>query len=270
MTTDDGGEERRETLAWTTALAQEAGEMAATLVQREWKVNRKSDGTVVTDVDQAIERFVRGRINARFPHHAILGEEYGLEAQAEGAPIWAIDPIDGTTNLANRLPQWGVSIGLIEDGEPTVGALSFPLLGEQFAAARGLGATRNGERLPPLADGGPMTWDDTYAVCSYSARRIDFEPVPVRLRILGSAALELCWTAAGRVRGCQSIGVSLWDVAAGICVAREVGADAYWLRADEPWTATDMLQNGKREEDVLVTAPPATRAYLRNRLHFTR
>lgn len=263
--------ERQEALAWASALADEAGRLAVEMLGRTWGVEWKADGSVVTDVDRAVERFVRERIAARYPTHSILGEEYGLDARADSeAPIWAIDPIDGTTNFANGLPMWGVSLGLIADGEPTVGALSFPLLGESYAGAKGLGATRNGRALPQLAPGGPMGWEDPYAVCSVSVRRIDFDNTPTRVRVLGSAALEICWTSAGLVKGCQSIGVSLHDVAAGLCIAREVGADAAWLRSEEPWSALDMLHNGKRPDDALITAPPGTMAFVRANLRFAR
>lgn len=262
-------EERREALAWAGALADEAGRLAVERRGRNWGVEWKSDGSVVTDVDRAVEMFLRERIAARYPSHSILGEEYGLDARAEsGAPMWAIDPIDGTTNFANGLPMWGVSLGLIADGEPAVGALSFPMLGESFAGAKGLGATHNGRPMPQLSTGGPMHWEDPYAVCSVSVRLIDFDNTPTRVRVLGSAALEICWTSAGLVRGCQSIGVSLHDVAAALCIAREVGADAAWLRSDDTWSALDMLHNGKRTDDALITAPPGTMAYIRENLRF--
>lgn len=252
-----------ETLAFTKAMAAEASARAVHLVRRAFTSDRKADGSVVTSVDTAIERFLRETITARFPGHALLGEEYGWEG-VQDAPLWAIDPIDGTTNLANGLPLWGISVGLVVGDAPVLGVVAFPLLGETYIAARGCGAFRNEAPLAPLPPGGMTDWEDTYAVCSTSARTRDFSRIPIRLRVLGSAALELCWTAAGRVRGCQSIGTSLYDVAAGICIAREVGAVTQWLTG-EAWSASDMARRSQREE-VLLTAPPATLAFLQENL----
>ena len=265
MATVDRGAARE----WAEATVREAGARAKAMwAASDFSVQRKADGSVVTDIDRTIEQWIRGEIAARFPGHAVLGEEFGHDPHADSdAPLWAIDPVDGTTNLANGLPHWGVSLGLVDAGEPVVGALSFPLLDETYVAAKGLGATRNGVALPALPPGGPTTWDDTYGMCSVSIRRVDFRDVPVRVRVVGSAALELCWVAAGRFRGCQSIGVSLYDIAAGVVVAGEVGATAAWLRDPHPWNATAMLREGRRENDILVTAPPETRAFLLSHLH---
>ncbi len=252
-----------EALHWTKELVAEAAARAVSLVACELVTELKVDGSLVTDVDRAIERFLRDALRERYPAHAVLGEEYGWDGPQD-APLWAIDPIDGTTNLAHGLPLWGISVALVAGGAPALGVVALPLLGETYAAARGLGATRNDAPLPPLPHGGPLHWEDTYAICSTSARDIDFARVTARLRVLGSAALELCWTAAGRVRGCQSISTSLYDIAAGICIAGEAGATTEWL-SGEPWSAADMARHGGREE-VLLTAPPATLAFLRENL----
>ena len=258
---------------WTIELTETAAAQAAALLTQGAEARHKADGTVVTNIDTTIERFLREAISARFPDHAILGEEYGFEARADNAPLWAIDPIDGTVNLANGLPHWGVSVALIAGGEPVVGVVSCPLLGasgvmgETFAAARGAGATLNGVPLPALLQRGEMTWDDTYAICSVSVREVDFSRLPVRLRIHGSAALELCWVAAGRLIGAQSIGTSLYDVAAGILLAREVGAETAWLSGAD-WSALDMATTGKQTADILLTAPLATLSFLRERITF--
>ncbi len=254
--------------AWTESLVEDAAQMALDMLD-DGAMNKrqKADGSTVTDIDQTVERFLRQAIEGHFPGHAILGEEYGHAAVSgdPNAPLWALDPIDGTTNLANGLPQWGVSVGLVSSGEPIIGVVAFPILGETYSAAKGLGATVNGEPLPRLEPGGPTDWEDTYATCSSTARSMDFSPVAARLRVLGSAALEVCWVSAGKLKGCQSIGVSLYDVAGGACVAGEVGAELGWL-SGRAWSAGDMAQTGPTEADVLVCAPPATLDFLRDRL----
>ena len=257
--------DRAETLAWTTELVRDAGRRALAMLARERTVEHKADGTVVTDIDRTVEQFIRKEIGDRFSAHAILGEEFGYQARAD-APVWAIDPIDGTTNLANGLPQWGVSVGLIENGAPVIGAVFFPLLDELYAAAAGLGATRNGVALPSLAPADAISGDDVYGICSYTVNRMTFGNIPARLRLTGSAALDACWTGSGSFRGSQSLGVKLYDIAAGFCIAHEVGARSVWLRTGEPWSATEMLREGKRENDVLLTAAPALLPYLRRSL----
>lgn len=256
--------DRAATLAWLGGMTAEAADMATAMLKRGMSIQQKADGTVVTDIDRAVERYVRDAIAARFPGHAILGEEFGHEDKGD-APLWAIDPIDGTTNLANGLPLWGVSIGLIEGDAPTVGCLSFPLLGETYAAASGLGATRNGEPLLPLPSGGETGWEDTYGICSSSVRQVDFSRLSARLRVLGSAALEVCWVAAGKLHGCQNIGVSLYDVAAGLCVAHETGARVRWLRGGV-YSPRAHAATGPRPDDVLLIAPQATLDHLAARL----
>jgi myo-inositol-1(or 4)-monophosphatase len=262
---DANGSEWAETLAWATELTAEAGRMAVEMLARGTAVHQKADGSTVTDIDRDVERFLRGRIADRFPNHSILGEEYGYDARdRDDAPLWALDPIDGTTNLANGLPVWCVSVGLIVGSEPVLGVVYAPTQNHLYAGAKGGGTTLNGRPLPALPPGGPTTWEDTYSICATSARTMDFSRVPARLRVYGSSALELCWLASGSFKGAQSIGTTLYDVAAGLCIAREVGAVAAWLSGD-PFDAREMAGRGGRR-DALLCAPPATLAFLRESL----
>jgi len=253
-----------DTLHFTQTLVAEAAERARFFVARGFGQTLKLDGTVVTDVDKSIERFLRDAIATRFPGHAILGEEFGFDGPADDVPLWALDPIDGTTNLANGLPLWSISVGLVVGDTPVVGVIAAPLMGETYAGARGLGATLNGAPLPPLPPGGELRWEDTYGVSSTCVRVLNFDGLPGRLRVHGSAALDLCYVVSGRFRGCQSIATSLYDVAAGVCLAREVGAETEWLSGAR-WSPRNMARTGPRDE-VLLTAPPATLAFVRERL----
>lgn len=271
MTAAAAVDDRAAALAWTLQLAQAAAREAEAMARRGGaaSMSLKADGTIVTEIDRAIERLLREGIRSAYPDDAILGEEYGMDDTAGGnAPrrrLWALDPIDGTTNLANGLPHWAVSVCLIENDEPIVGVVAAPLLGETYAGATGLGATLNGTPLPALPPGGPTDWEQTYAICSDSVRRMEFSRLAARLRVFGSAALELCWTASGVVRGCQSIGTKLYDIGAGICIAREVGAQAAWLSGRE-WTAPDMARRAPVADDLLITAPPDTLRHIKERL----
>ena len=256
---------------WAQDLAIEAGErgvkMLAERVGTDF-VEVKSDGSLVTEIDRTLEIFIREEIGKKFPTHAILGEEFGLESiPHHDTPLWAIDPIDGTTNLANSIPLWGVSIGLIADNQPVVGALHFPLLNETYSGAKDGGAYLNNKRLPRLGAGGELASEDPYSICTTCVKIWDFSKLPVKLRLFGSSALDICWTAAGRTKGAQSVGVALWDVAAAGCLAQEVGCELAWLVDPTPWSAIAMATEGKRRTDAFMSAPPKTLAWIREKLH---
>ncbi len=268
---NENGLDLADVLRFTQEMVAEAGARAESLIRSGPSVSLKADGTLVTNVDQTLERFFRETISARYPGHAILGEEFGAdEAVADAAvPLWALDPIDGTTNLAHGLPTWSISVGLIVGDAPAVGVVAAPHLGETFAGARGLGATRNGVLLPGLAPGGPTEWEDAYAICSTSARTLDFSGLPCRLRILGSAALDICYVAAGRLSGCHCFAVSLYDVAAAVVLAGEVGAEVGWL-SGEPFSPRAHARVGSRPNAALAVAPPRTLAFVRERVQLGR
>jgi myo-inositol-1(or 4)-monophosphatase len=253
---------------WAQELAVESGRRAVEMVkEKQRQIEKKSDGSLVTEVDRAIEVFIREQITQKFPTHAILGEEFGMDSVPNtNTPLWAIDPIDGTTNLANNIPLWGVSIGLVDNGKPVVGALSFPLLGEVYSGATGHGAFHNDQPLLPLGEGGPLENEDPYSICTTCVKIWDFAKMPAKLRIFGSSALDICWTATGRTRGAQSVGVALWDVAAAGCIAAEVGCELAWLADKTPWDALAMAQEGKRKTDAFASAPPKTLEWVRSQL----
>src|SRR5436309_4698013 len=107
---------------------------------------RKADESLVTEVDRETERFLSAELERAYPEFAFLGEEYGRRGRPD-APLWACDPIDGTTNFVFGLPHWCVSVGLVHQGVPLLGALYLPCLDELFWAVRDQGAFCNGVRL---------------------------------------------------------------------------------------------------------------------------
>ena len=255
-----------EYVAWrdfAISLAGEAAERARTMVRAGFSTDTKANGTVVTDIDHAIERFLRDEISAAYPAHAILGEEFGQTGVVSpDVPLWCLDPVDGTTNLANGLPLWCISIGVVETDETVAGVINAPLLGDVYAGAKGCGATRNGVPLPMLATGGVIAREEAYIVCGTTARRMDFSRSQAKLRILGSAALDLCFVAAGQAKGCQCACTSLYDVAAGLCIAGEVGAQSVWLESGAAYHPMAHLSAGADCAVTLLTAPAATLAHL--------
>ncbi len=133
-------------LTFALELAGAADEIAMKYFDRDPETSVKKDGSLVTVADRQIEALIRRRIREQFPSHAILGEETGLEGDA-GAPIWIVDPIDGTNNYASGIPIFGTLIALRVNGRTEVGVASAPALGELYDAATGDGARMNGKPI---------------------------------------------------------------------------------------------------------------------------
>ncbi|HHX90798.1 MAG TPA: histidinol-phosphatase [Paracoccus sp.] len=139
--------------AFAESLAQEAGALALEWFRKGLDIEAKADNSPVTTADRAVEAFLRKAIAARFPDHAILGEEYGAEGSAT-APTWVIDPIDGTRSFITGWPIWGTLLALTEGGQAKLGVVEMPVLGERWSAVAGEGAWftgRDGERTPAQA-----------------------------------------------------------------------------------------------------------------------
>lgn len=132
-----------ELLAFAIDVAHDAGRLALEHYQRGVAVELKADSSPVTVADRGAERVIRAAIAARFPDHAIAGEEYGAEARSS-ACRWIVDPIDGTKTFVRGVPLFGVLIGLEIHGRVEVGVCHLPALGETVAGATGLGCTWNG------------------------------------------------------------------------------------------------------------------------------
>jgi myo-inositol-1(or 4)-monophosphatase len=184
---------------------------------------------LVTEIDRQAEALIVETIHARFPHHAVLGEEGG--ARGEGSHRWIIDPIDGTTNFVHGLPLFSVSIGLEVDGRLEIGVVYDPARDECFVAERGAGAYLGDRRLAVsataslgaslLATGFPYDVRDTpdNNLAEYAA----FTRRNRSVRELGSAALTLAAVAAGRLDGYWELVLGPWDVAAGWLLVEEAG-----------------------------------------------
>jgi myo-inositol-1(or 4)-monophosphatase len=190
---------------------------------------KSSRTDVVTRHDRAAEAtIVDGLLHAR-PHDAIIGEEGASRAGTSGIS-WYIDPIDGTTNFLYGLPLWCTSIGATDAAGPLVGAVYIPSTNDLFAAARGRGATRNGV---PIAASGEIELALALVATGFGyspdrrrrqAKRLGtLAPMIRDIRRTGSAAIDLCYTAAGIVDAYFEENLNSWDIAAGELIAREAG-----------------------------------------------
>lgn len=201
------------------------------------RVTLKTPTDLVTRADHESERLIASRIAARFPDHAVVGEEAtGLSevSPPDGRPRWIVDPVDGTANFAHGIPWFAVSIGFEDRGLLQAGVVAVPPLAEFFVAERGRGAFQalpNGEflRLAPsvtsalgqalVATGLPREPDRNWHVPTV----LPFMLRAREVRIMGAAAVHLAYIAAGRLDGFWEPGLSPWDVAAGILLVQEAG-----------------------------------------------
>lgn len=214
------------------AFARDAGTIVRAGWGRSHAPERKGRIDLVTEYDRRSEERLLALLRAEFPGHAVLAEESGAHAAATGARArWILDPLDGTTNFAHNYPFFGVSVGVEVDGVMAAGAVHDPVRDETFAAARGGGATLNGEPIRVSACEGI---EDALLVTGfpYDVREVPERHVPLfqdflvraqGIRRDGSAALNLCYLAMGRFDGFWEGNLSPWDVAAGSLIVREAG-----------------------------------------------
>ena len=210
-------------LAFVKELIQEAAEVARARAGSV-RPDEKANHSYVTDLDRDLEQLIRGRLAARFPDDALTGEEYAPSG-GTGPRRWSIDPIDGTGNLVHLLPLWAISIGLIDAGEPVLGVIAIPPLGELFWAVKGGGAFRDGTplRVGDIGEADDFHDQDNVCVGTNAMRALDLRTLPGRLRDLGSACCELTFVASGRLAACTFLGEAAHDVAAGIVITAEAG-----------------------------------------------
>ncbi|HKF52043.1 MAG TPA: inositol monophosphatase family protein [Candidatus Acidoferrales bacterium] len=227
----DAGKSPDHFLEVAIACAREAGEVISAAMDRPKNISYKGEVDLVTETDRKSEAAILERLRREFPEHAIIAEEGGASGPGASAEYqWQVDPLDGTTNFAHGYPVFAVSLGLLERGEPVIGAIYNPVTREMFTAMRGRGAFRNGSPIHVsavdklsrslLATGFPSHkrvqnpninyyWE--FTLRSHGVRRA------------GAAALDLCSVACGQFEGFWEFGLKSWDTAAGILLVREAG-----------------------------------------------
>lgn len=211
-------------------IAREVSSFLRSSAGKGFSIEEKALNDYVTDSDRRAETMIRERILKEFPDDEILGEEYGVSGASKR--LWIIDPIDGTVNYMNHFPFYTVSIAYEENGETVFGIVSVPEQGEIFYAKKGEGAYLNSEKIavstleshkalailvPPHRHHEEL---DGYLT---SMRRL-YE-IYSDVRSIGSAALSLCYLASGRVSCYYERLLHIYDVAAGLLIAKEAGAE---------------------------------------------
>jgi myo-inositol-1(or 4)-monophosphatase len=222
--------------------------------------NKEGINNLVTEADHASEKAIFEIIKSDFPDHFILSEEAG-EFVTDSIYKWIIDPIDGTVNFAHGLPLCCVSIGIEQDGEMIMGAVYNPFIREFFFAQKGYGATLNDKIIQVssetsilkscLVTGFPYTYLDQPNGPLEVFSRLIRSGIPVRR--LGSAAMDLCWVAAGRFDGFYEHKLQAWDSAAGFLIVEEAGGRVsdFSGRRYSPYQPHIVATNGKIHEDLL-------------------
>lgn len=233
------------TLEMMQRWAREAGEIQLSHFRdAHLAVDTKyNDYDVVTVADKESEKSIISHIREAFPDHAILAEESG-DNDADSDWRWVIDPLDGTTNYSQGLPIFSVSIALEYRGESVLGVVFAPYLNEMFHAVKGEGAFLNGKKINCSAK---SELSNSVACTGMPVDRAEnpdnnFDNIAavvnnVRgLRRYGSAAVDLCYVAAGFFDAYWELALHRWDVAAGELIAAEAGARVEYLRPERPWS----------------------------------
>ena len=208
-----------------------AGDLQMAQFGGDFRIDKKGTIDLVTEVDVAVERMFRALVAERFPDHQVLAEEMGGAASAPAGPCWVFDPIDGTTNFAHGLPIFCSSLALEIDGVAEVAAVYDPTRKELFTAERGGGAFLNGK---PLRASSADRLVDAMLVTGFPYdihSRVDeivglfaaFVGQVRAVRRLGSAAIDLCYVAAGRLDGFWESDLKAWDIAGGALIVAEAG-----------------------------------------------
>jgi len=234
-------------------IVREAGRVATDYFARRelLSIDRKGVQDLVSDADRSCEDLIVAGLSRLFPEDGFLGEERGSR-NPKAAAIWVIDPIDGTHNFLTGIPVWCVSLGLVAGGELVLGIIYHPIAGELYSARSGGGAFLNGQ---PIKVSGATDLTRARICLGFSYRR----PVAEHARAvgsllsagceylrLGSGALGLAYTAAGRFDGYWERHINSWDAAAGLVLVREAGG----------WTNDFLAGQGLTQGSEILAATP--------------
>lgn len=220
-------ENLRDLLEFAHELAWQAGKITLRYFQTGIRPDLKADESPVTVADRETEQFLRDAITKRFPDHAVLGEEYG-ETGSGASHRWIVDPIDGTRSFVRGVPLYGVMIGLEREGEPVLGVVNIPALGDLVAAAQGEGCRWNGR---PCHVSQTSSLKESLLLASAVGGYDDERNIPALRRLIDSFGTFRTWgdcygylmVATGRAEAMVDAQMSVWDAAALLPILREAG-----------------------------------------------
>ena len=218
----------------------------------------KADGSIVTDVDAALQLAIQSQLAVHWPHIPMLGEEMSNAEQAamlkhSDSGLWVLDPLDGTTNFATAFPVYGLSLAYVQGGLTRAAVIYDPNRDECFSAELGRGATLNGKKINSSRTGklcnSVANVDYKRLTAELSNRLVTCPPYRSQ-RNIGSCVLEWCWLATNRIQVYLHGGQQLWDHAAGHLILREAGGVASNLDGKE------MLSNRLVKQSAIAAANP--------------
>ena len=245
-------------------MLEDAGKVLKAAILKPKAIHKKGELDLVTATDKKCEKIIVRAIQRNFPSHAILTEESPPMGNSDCR--WIVDPLDGTCNFAHSFPVASVSIAYEEAGKIQMGGVLDPFRGELFFAERGKGASLNGKKIHVSST--PLL-NDALVCTGFPYNRRDhmedyigvFKTFLMRvqdLRRVGSAALDLCYVAAGRFDGYWEFHLQPWDKAAAMLIVEEAGGRLSNFSGD-PLTLTDtqnLASNGKLHAEMLALAKP--------------
>ncbi len=247
--------------AGKAALA--AGSILADLYNKPHHIRYKGEIDLVTEADVAAEKVILAILGSDHPEVSILSEESHADySNIPAGPLWIIDPLDGTTNFAHGFPWFAVSIGYAERGESQVGVIYAPMLDELFCACKGHGARLNGERIV-VSEAGQLGKSLLATGFPYDVRQSSgqvisaLEKVLIRcqgVRRAGAAALDLAYTACGRLDGFWEIKLKPWDTAAGLLLVEEAGGKVTDFKGEaySPFVPEILASNGLLHGELIA------------------
>jgi myo-inositol-1(or 4)-monophosphatase len=246
--------ELSELLAFARQIAARAGRLVKKGFSTRLHVVYKGRINPVTEVDLASEKLLTSAIAKRYPSHAVLGEE-GSDSRGKSKYVWIVDPIDGTVNFSHGFPVYCVSVGLQFEGESVVGAVYDPERDEMFWAKKGGGAWLNKSRIAVTKetrlDRALLATGFAYDIGSSKKNNLGYFARMAKkaqgIRRPGSAAIDLCWLASGRIDGFWELKLAPWDTAAAGLIAVEAGAKLSRLDGSKysPFSPDLLASNGK-------------------------
>jgi myo-inositol-1(or 4)-monophosphatase len=217
-------------------IAREAGTVL--LDHRGVRFELKGEHDLVTAADRASEKLVVKRLHELFPDHGIVAEEGG-GAEMNSEYRWFVDPLDGTTNFAHGFPMWNVTLALAHRGRVIAGVVFDPIRDEMFSAQRGGGAFLNGQQIHVS---NAKILEDSLVATGFPSRRrhqnvnvhfyYQLAMITHGVRRAGSAALDLAYTACGRLDAFWEFGLNPWDMAAGTLLVEEAGGSVSGMQGE--------------------------------------
>lgn len=253
-------------LPFITNLAREGGELArqlrSSVLQEQSQIDCKSTlKDLVTAADRQVEEFVSAEISRRYPDHGIYGEEKG-RTNLDSPYCWVIDPIDGTAAYIHNQPFYSISIGLQYNGRGQAGAVYCPVLQELFYAERGQGAFCNQQPIRVINHG---RLADSHVSTGFSCLRAGWEEInnlpyfcavakeAREIRRFGSAAMDLCYVAAGKIDAFWELNLQPYDIAGGTIILEEAGGQISDLRGGSDWPQQGLLASNRVLHQEMLT-----------------